>query len=1267
MKRKIVSLLLVLALVVSMFPATLFAAPGISVPLHDSTQNRTEPYGSEMFTIRIPMTALSGADLRLPAPHLGTRGVLMHVSLTGAGNDDLRFPENSQWATAWDDPNIPATAQGNWPLVVESGDTRGVFAARPADGPSTFDPARGFTGQFYRTDHQNGWIALDFNFTQDDLDALALLETYREALDDARALLAYANQWRAHAFSIYSAFAALDNAVAALLDYDDPTTETHTIPNTLRANVVSALTALVNMEILPLPVAADFDSGDAALDGILLGIFLGLATAVNGITTANTFTAQPDLTAAQMARDTPPPALVLASDVDAAWTTLQSNAQFTAITTQLGAFWDLVRNSAEVIAESPDVGNTADLGTLVEDVNEALRDLADVGGAADPFLLSENPIIATWPYIPGGAGGFLDIQIPVYRVRSGESRMDVRLHHPGGVRLVEGPLTNFVDRGVTIIPGEVVVFEHTALLNTVTIRENVAGALTRELPSQGGPRDNALAIRLTAPHGYTWERTTSPAGTGANWANHWTGQRWDDAGRVRQAMRTWGADANGNSLYNAPNFPMSPFITSPLNLLQWHCTVDGTYVLNDGRQELLILFDNLSRNPNWPAHIPAELHLSNLRLVAGAQAPATQEEVNINVHVGVVCAWGYVGWVHTDPNPEIGGVCIGTPTPRPSPPAPPGTPGPVVPGERPATPPPAEQPAVTVQNAPCFFFAGPFRFPNSLNEVMRTSAQRPSGDNGLAMRWDYAPRIPYSPSSITVARRAEAGLRLYVPADLVEFRSGSVDNWLPDNNGIFRTGQTGWLRVYEEVANALSLTPGHPITFTFPEGVQVVGVEYTVTGGRLATVTRNAYQPFASTTRFEGGNAVTIANTIGRGTAAGRLDIRFSLSVEAGFEGNHGDDIEVTVTGTGASLLPQNGNDNVIAIASVWDPITVTGVEAIEISPADFVGREQNIIHSSIGNSIVIEETRPGALAMGTELWVYVASRYGIGWPLFISRGQTISGPAGLALTVSEVRNTTIASPLGNISGAIRLTVTSQSRGEAGSVTLDGTTLFGHVYQGEVYYLVVTGPAVAANHNVVIGNVHGAFDSLPYGQPVVYEVPAVEEPTPTPTPVPTPGPRANSIAGHVFDPANLVGTPPAPEMIWYRAPGMNHQGGFVQLRAFADLVGVSDDNINWVASTRVATIAGWTWDHQWVTITMTQGSPWAQISLGTTEGARDLGTTRVDIAEFSDGLTGPTGTVVPVFQNNRIYVPFRFVFNAFGYSADYGLAREGNVARVIPN
>jgi len=1264
--KKKIALLLAIVMILATVPANLFAAGTVGPPQPRRTAGRTEASGSVMYTAQIPANLLTGMSTEFTTVHQGTWGHLLHVELVGGTTAyPVHFPEDNRWATSWEtDDTWPVgyVPSNNWPLVVDSTNTRGIYASRPAD--ETWDPARELTAQFHNMIGENstqGWISFGFEPAFDDLVFIDGLEDLEEDLAEAIAHLAYANTFRTRFTAIRNAISAFETSVTAIWEQIEDYMDDEGLDGTddvadLDADLVAALAAAFNTlnafmtATTTNPASSHDDIALAALmNGIVGPMNAAVLTALSApilvapvLNTVVGLEALADIDAlearmdaildlvARTAAGVPVAGATVAIAVDAAWVLLM----------------DEVATAQQALAMDPPMTGPGNLVQDIADIREAL--------VGPDGLLAENPILTTLPLIPTGATGTLSVTIPVHRVNHADAEMIIRRGGPNGPVVARGYLLDTAAAGVTVHTGPVVYFENSVTLNQITIREVAAGALTDNLASHNYDNpDRALAIRLTAPVGYTWERTDT-SGAGMAWA----GQQWANNGRVRRVPRTfpYNPDTNQPLYVGPPHFPAAPHITSPFNLLQWHCTVDGTF-MHANRQELVIIFDNLTRNPDLLAHVPAELHIHNLRLQAGPNAAPATADVNIDVRVGIVCAWGHIGWGNTLPNPELRIDCAfeePVPTAPPgAPPAPRPTPGESL---RPTTPPtvctwvPDGDYDCVTQDGRCFFFNGIERFPNSLNEL----EGRATTGNVLQLSWNHPDAISVvgDHTNLTVARRVTAGFTVHVTGDPAELRSGDVTG---TTNTVIRTGTTRQLEIREVVPGALALSQSRPITFTFPEGVHVVGVNYSVTEGGLAASPRNINQPFTHVTQFVAPNVVTIANNLPVGRVARNLNIRFELSVEAGFAAaNNTDEINVEISGLGVTLLADA--DRTQTVATVWDPITLSGVEPIQMLP--FVGREQNIIHTSIGDEIVIEETRPGALRLGEELWIFVAQRYGIGHPLFISRGTTVIGEAGFGLTVTETRDI-------GASRGIRLEVTSISSGEAGRITLSGTELFGHVYQGEVYYFVVTGNAVAANHTWVAGNVPGAWANVPYGQYVIEYV-AVDDPaTPTPTPEPTPGPRANSIAGHTFSPTNMVGEPPAPEMIWYRAPGMNHQGGFVQLRAFADLVGATD--INWVASTRVATVAGWTWDGQWVTITMTQGSPWAQISLGTTEGARDLGTTRVDIAEFSDGLTGPTGTVVPVFQNNRIYVPFRFVFNAFGYSADYGLARDGNVARVVPN
>jgi hypothetical protein len=318
------------------------------------------------------------------------------------------------------------------------------------------------------------------------------------------------------------------------------------------------------------------------------------------------------------------------------------------------------------------------------------------------------------------------------------------------------------------------------------------------------------------------------------------------------------------------------------------------------------------------------------------------------------------------------------------------------------------------------------------------------------------------------------------------------------------------------------------------------------------------------------------------------------------------------------------------------------------------VGQEQNIYHADAG-SLDISETSGGQLQRGTILMVGVVNQYGIGFPLSISRYDYVTDAvSGLGLRVRDITPPPMGTGAGTAIQWIIFEVMSETDQGApgGTITLDGLTLFGHVYNGERYHLVVTGPAVAENHRPIWGGTQpvGLFNGFPYA---VYDiVEQIGEGGITRA-------MANSLAGVDFDSTRNASTPPAPEIIWERLPGMVHEGGFVQARHFADVAGVDAANIVWNNASGEAIIRGWDYQGNWITVILTRNSPNATIMR---EGEATL---FGDIATISPG-TADAGTITPVFRNDRIYLPLRFLFNVFGYSAHYNFERVGTRVVITP-
>jgi len=860
--------------------------------------------------------------------------------------------------------------------------------------------------------------------------------------------------------------------------------------------------------------------------------------------------------------------------------------------------------------------------------------------------------------------------------------------------ILSGPLINLQQPCVRLATGDVVYFTYEAALNNLRIIENAPGEMNRILVDTATPPTlghRALAIRLIAPPDYFWGATTQ----GVHFGH-------PDAP---------GAPTSGNDGYPVP----FPHVYSPNGILNWERVARYVYTGPGGRQEMVIILENLGRTTGGMINMIGEIQLQGLTLFPGERAPTAppDREVRLDVEVGSVstlraCNVPHNWLVAAVPNAPTttndhrychrGFSFFGaypaaavnfanmrdvsaTPATR--------FPWTILfnnPNN--VNVPAGEFNAVASPNSANWWIDGgnyryrnlilpaPSALPsNPLGPARRvTSATCPWGDVAAATPdgthgagsaagnvWGLDFRsCRTSAFNPHVATRTTAALRLrHNPdEDLRVMQSGALN--YTDNTPLegrpHTTGRTEFIRIEERVRGALALSMGHPVTYTFPEGVVVTGIRYRVTPVGTGSDWRTVLAPVGDQSpdmnvRFVEPNVVSIRQQLPAltGSSTRNLDVMFYLSVEAGFAAaNNTDAIEVVVTGSGAANL---GDNNYTDVAEVYDPVRV--VHHGNRVPIRWVGNEQNIDHTSIGR-ITIEETAGRTLRVGDQIWVYVGREYGIGWDLMISRGtQFVDANSGLAVAFD--RTFSIHRP--NLNATIRgilLTVTAESRygDDGGVITLDETTLFGHVYQGEVYLLAVTGPAIAANHNVVAdSNMVGTFRSLPYGIEVIERVGGNAADN-----------RANSILGVTFNPDVTVDG--APQMIWYRAPGMIHQGGFVGARAFATLAGVAEENINWVGTTRVATIAGWDYQGNWVQITLTQGSPTALIQRGTTQGGSDLAFGNVDIATFADGLTGPPGTVVPVFQHNRIYLPFRFMFNAFGYNAAYDLDRVGNNAVV---
>jgi hypothetical protein len=923
--------------------------------------------------------------------------------------------------------------------------------------------------------------------------------------------------------------------------------------------------------------------------------------------------------------------------------------------------------------------------------------------------------------------GNLRFDLPIQRIRAGNTTMTA--FFPGGGVLAHGLLLGADVAGIDIATDiEAVGFEWIANLNTVIIRELATSALTRELTrhrdnrlSGGGNR--AFAVRLIAPPGYHWSLESQGVGPRSGPMPATAGY-----GNVNWAPGTFASEV-ADTVY--------PVLSSPSNVLVFDRVARYVYPGVNQRSEMILIVENLRRNPSPVGEAAGAIHIDGLQLLPDDRAPMTGN-VNIDIEIGTVstvrahralggyvngvrvdgfgghlyCPAGFsfglhpgqpagqatwpVRWTHENPwrsNREVDRALTPFWGPN-TPPSPPssltraqveenhrrtnncnylatslpallggnaeqgapewvvggtpgqeGTPGQVVPptitpggmtGPALVTPPPAN-----VQSAPC------------VNDE----------EERVAVQWrlDWY-RFQYA--NRHVATRGIANLTLAVHGDLPELRSGYVDtDYVTATPGQpYVTGTTARLQIIENVPNALHLGIGAPISFTFPEGVQVMAFRWRMypherTGNETFNWTATPGGPTGqygwttvppvnsppvgaggALTRWDG-NTLTLTRNMPLvlNPRARTMEIEFRLAVEGGFAWQNSTNVipvEVSGRAVEANLAPGAS----AVVAEVFDPVTVEfGNLPIRV-PHDF--HEQNIYHEEIGD-IVIRETAGNRLRFGQEIWVYVERTYiQRAWDIILTTGGIITDDSGLTARV-ETWNSPVMD--GTQFHGLVLTVTGESHTDTpGALTLTGNRVFGHVYPGEEYHIVVSGPAIARNHRLVswvmtgaanINERRGVFNNMPYYEELIdaSEQMATEDPF-----------ERTSLAGVTIREGVAIG-PVASPLYFEPVPGTNLRAGYVSARAFAIISGF--ENIHWNGAGRIATLSGYDALGRWTVIQLSPDSVTATVT-------RAGATTHPDIA-FVAGDSGPVGTIAPIHRNNRLYLPLRFMFNILAFDQFY--------------
>jgi len=445
----------------------------------------------------------------------------------------------------------------------------------------------------------------------------------------------------------------------------------------------------------------------------------------------------------------------------------------------------------------------------------------------------------------------------------------------------------------------------------------------------------------------------------------------------------------------------------------------------------------------------------------------------------------------------------------------------------------------------------------------------------------------------------------------------------------------------ETVPGSLPATGAHPTTFTFDEGIQVLGVRLWTNNANFSAGHNDTDDEIwfgsvhmdsdnflnASISR----NTVTIrpeiGETVSRRDRIAQITAEFYLSVMPGFEHLRGDEIKVTVN----SGTIEDPFEDSVTVAYAWDPITVeTDVKVIdEVQEAAF-----GMVRGAAINDIVITETEAGALMPGTRLWIGVEGGISRGWGV----ADSVSIGAREARVVGDSQMQ-VSRPRQDSHGTY-VEILRASRSDNAQIVFSGVEISGRVLPSHEYSIIVADSAVADNWNEFVwlredlgagstrGIVHGFFAEEPYATPAFR-----------------------------FEGADLFHGPPrapeAPPLVNMPGrtvtlfEGMNHRttDGY-QLNAPLFLLIPNADNqefsTSYVMMRVVADILGlqWTFDPASQTATFTDGT--TEVTFTHNSSTAMVNGSPMEIR--ASGLRADARII-----NERFFVPiafFRYVFNA---------------------
>jgi len=826
--------------------------------------------------------------------------------------------------------------------------------------------------------------------------------------------------------------------------------------------------------------------------------------------------------------------------------------------------------------------------------------------------------------------GWIDVTIRGIRASRDDSEISIFLREGGGgvspreVTLLGGA-TMFTGwgTGVNISAASVVPLDGIGTLSGIRIQEGSIGRLLDPDPANGGSNFN---VRLVAPRNFVWDLSELELAR----------DLVDDLEDLIRGARATGNEAFGNqdtaARFNAhadgddavtivdPGHWLNGAPTGTANPITW--ALPTTNPFNNaltGRHEIVLNVQTPPRGTTFTArNTPAEITIRGISLIP-VRGAATTGDLAIDVYVGDV-----EGGQRIDPHGH------GTAS--------------ILPRD------PAQTRA----------------WPSGSVWTERTaeaSGWRARSLTVATLDWDDVLAIR-GPGEVNDIRSGRWTVPLMEHVPLMDNQGGldfaDNDRWMHAGNHTIRIEEIIQGTLYSGV-DRFELVP--------PEGVRIVDAR--VRGGRDGANTDTfGWGTFDRPLFFipglhqyqEDDGSMTFATRRLAPESQSRLrrmDIGLMLSVEAGFEHRHGNEIEIRVY--------RNGNfSGAAVVANVYDPIVVTQ------EPAEVITRNNfDVLSLTRVAGFTITEHDAGTLNHGDEIRFRLQAVQN-GREITIPHGEMhvyLSEPiineedSGFELReLPRLRAQSNAWGSTGHYGVLGFEVTRTSANAPGIIEFDEVFVAGPTAPGLEWHVVIYGPQISPNSDLILGGtdyvagtdirslapvlrgsaaqllsdyvLRGRFYNMPYDA-VVLEVRGLQV-------IDADHPAGNIGVGPggVFARRSFsTGT-----MVYVEGAGLipelallpmvtGYVTAMMNPRVFAEFIGVS---VDWDYDARRATFTGAHADGTSRTVVLYLDRPTASVN-----------GQQMDIA-VGAGHPQHYGRIIPTVVDSRMFVPVRFLANQFG-------------------